>query len=87
MSEDIINAASVRTRRAGAERDRCRRWTAAADEIERLRADLCTAWEQAERWRDERDEARREISIGSASTAGNEQRGAYLQRVKVALPN
>lgn len=33
----------------------------AADEIERLKAELCTAWEQAERWKDERDEARRLI--------------------------
>ena len=31
----------------------------AADTIDRLRAELCTAWEQAERWKDERDEARR----------------------------
>jgi hypothetical protein len=35
----------------------------AADEIERLRAELCTALEQAERWKDERDEARREVSF------------------------
>jgi hypothetical protein len=35
----------------------------AADTIERLRAELCTAWEQAERWKDERDEARREVSF------------------------
>lgn len=33
----------------------------AADTIERLRAELCTAWGQAELWKDERDEARREL--------------------------
>ncbi len=33
----------------------------AADTIDRLRAELCTAWEQAERWKDERDEARRHL--------------------------
>ncbi len=35
----------------------------AADTIERLRAELCTAWEQAELWKDERDEARRECRL------------------------
>lgn len=45
----------------------------AADTIERLRAELCTAWEQAERWRDERDEARREVCVLRPSVCLGEQ--------------